>query len=254
MLLVKLGGSVITDKSKPLTPRTKDIKRLAKEISTFKGKKIIVHGGGSFGHIKAAKYKLKEGFKGDWQRVGICSVQKDMRKLNSIVSSAFEDLGMPVVSIPSGAVAIFKNGKLGDFQSEIFIRYVKLGITPITFGDVVVDKTKGIDICSGDDIMLRLAKDLKANWCIFVTEVDGIFPNFPPAVDEPPVKSIGPDDKIKFRMANVDVTGSMERKLKLMHRIASPSCRVDLLNGLVPGRLRDALAGKKFVGTTVKGD
>lgn len=254
MLLVKLGGSVITDKSKPLTPRTKDIKRLAKEISTFEGKKVIVHGGGSFGHIKAAKYKLKKGFKGDWQRAGICSVQKDMRKLNGIVSDAFEDLGMHVISIPSGTVAIFNEGKLKDFQSDIFMHYVNLGITPITFGDVVVDKTKGIDICSGDDIMLRLAKDLKADRCIFVTEVDGIFSNFPPAKGEPPLKVIRPGDKIKFRKGNVDVTGSMKRKLKLMHKIASPSCRVDLLNGLVPGRLKDALAGKKFVGTTVKGD
>jgi isopentenyl phosphate kinase len=254
MLLIKLGGSVITDKSKPLTPRTKDIKRLAKEISTFKGKKIIVHGGGSFGHIKAAKYKLKDGFKGDWQREGICSVQKDMRKLNGIIFNTLESLGMPVVSIPSGTVAIFNGGKLEEFQSEIFMHYVNLGITPITFGDVVVDKTRGVNICSGDDIMLRLAKDLKANRCIFVTEVDGIFPNFPPASGKPPLKVIRQDDKIKFRKGNVDVTGSMKRKLKLMRRIASPSCRVDLLNGLVPGRLRGALEGKKFIGTEVRGD
>lgn len=254
MLLIKLGGSVITDKSKPLTPRTKVIKRLAEEISTFNGEKIIVHGGGSFGHIKAAKYELKGGFKGDWQREGICSVQKDMRALNSNVSKAFEDLGVPTVSIPSGTVAIFTGGKLVNFQSDIFMHYVDLGITPITFGDVVVDKTKGIDICSGDDIMFRLAKDLKADRCIFVTEVDGIFSNFPPAPGETPLKIIKPGDKIKFSKGNIDVTGSMKRKLKMMYKIAAGSCRVDLLSGLAPGRLKDALAGRKFIGTTVRGD
>lgn len=65
LILIKLGGSVITDKSKPFTARPGAIKRLVGEIKQagkiYKGKILIGHGSGSFGHTVAAKYKTQEG-------------------------------------------------------------------------------------------------------------------------------------------------------------------------------------------------
>ncbi|KYK31173.1 MAG: hypothetical protein AYK23_00890 [Candidatus Proteinoplasmatales archaeon SG8-5] len=254
MMLIKLGGSAITDKSKPLTSRAGDIKRLAMEIAGAEGTKMIVHGGGSFGHIKAAEFKLNEGFVDDSQREGICLVQKDMRKLNAIVVDAFREAGVPVASVPAGAITLFDNGQMVKFPSEVFIHYVKLGIVPITFGDVVVDRARGISICSGDDIMLQLAKDTDAVKCVFVTSVDGIFESYPPGKDEEPLSEVGPDTVIRFSSEDVDVTGSMKRKLDLMIEMASSGKEVAVVNGLVPDRLTDALKGNDFIGTRVKGD
>ena len=98
MQLIKLGGSVITDKARPLTPRLEDIKRLTREIAAVPGGKIIVHGAGSFGHIKAAEYKLSEGYKDKKQSEGISLVQRDMRVLNQIVVDAFHEADVPVAS------------------------------------------------------------------------------------------------------------------------------------------------------------
>jgi isopentenyl phosphate kinase len=254
MIIVKLGGSVVTDKSKPMTARPEVLEYLARELAAHKGKVIIIHGGGSFGHIKAKEYRLNEGFTHESQREGVCRVQEDMRTLNRLVEDGLRKAGISVASIPAGAIATFDNGNLASFPSDVFQHYLDIGITPISFGDVVVDRSRGVSICSGDDIMLKLAKDLKAEKCIFVTAVDGIFTEFPPKKGRGPIPQIGRNDKVAFTVKDADVTGSMQRKLKLMFEIAQTGCKVQIVNGLVPGRLADALAGKQVIGTEVRGD
>jgi isopentenyl phosphate kinase len=65
LVLLKLGGSVITDKTRPFTARLDVIERLAAEIKnalTDRGddlRLIIGHGAGSFGHEAAAKMTHK---------------------------------------------------------------------------------------------------------------------------------------------------------------------------------------------------
>jgi len=251
MMLIKLGGSAVTDKSKPMTARLETIDRLALEISKAPGKKIIIHGGGSFGHIKAKQYLLHKGFSDESQRKGICEVQEDMRTLNRLVETGLRKAGMPVASIPAGAIAVFDGGRLASFPSEVFSHYLDIGIVPISFGDVVVDRSRGISICSGDDIMLKLSRDLKAERCIFATSVDGIFASYPPAEGQGPVPEVRRGDRIIFNAKDTDVTGSMQRKLELMFDIAESGCGVQIINGLVPGRLSDALLGRETVGTRV---
>ena len=254
MILIKLGGSVVTDKSKVATARHDVIDRLAQEIAQAPGKKLIVHGGGSFGHIKAKEHNLHLGFTEDSQRDGICMVQKDMRDLNRMIEDGFHKAKVPVASIPAGAITTFDNGQLMDFPSNVFSHYLDIGIMPITFGDVVVDKSKGIAICSGDDIMLKLAQDLKAKRCIFVTKVDGIFATYPSPEGEGPIPVIRPGQNIKFTVEDQDVTGSMQRKLDLMFEIARTGCRVEVINGLVPGRLASALNNEDYLKTEIEGE
>ena len=254
MILVKLGGSAVTDKDKPLTARPGVMRQLASELATHAGPKIVIHGGGSFGHFKAKEYELHRGFKNESQRKGVCEVQADMRTLNRMVEESLREAGVPVASIPAGAIATFDNGKLADFPSNVFQHYLDIGITPISFGDVVVDRTRGVSICSGDDIMLRLASDLKAEKCIFATAVDGIFSGFPPKEGEAPMPEIRRGDSVAFTVKGADVTGSMQRKLELMFKIADLGTEVMIVSGLVPGRLADALAGNPVIGTAVKGD
>ncbi len=254
MILIKLGGSVVTDKSKETTARHDVIDRLAQEIASVPGKKIMVHGGGSFGHIKAKEHNLHLGFTDESQRDGVCTVQKDMRLLNRIIEDGFHKANVPVASVPAGAITVFDNGELVKFPSDVFAHYLDIDITPITFGDVVVDKTKGIAICSGDDIMLKLARDLKVERCIFVTKVDGVFASFPAADGEAPLKTIQPGQEINFTVEDADVTGSMQRKLDLMFEIAKLGCKVEVINGLVPGRLASALKNEDYLGTEIKGE
>ena len=50
MILIKLGGSIITNKEKPLSPRKKTLDGITKSLRKIKEPVIIIHGGGSYGH------------------------------------------------------------------------------------------------------------------------------------------------------------------------------------------------------------
>ena len=58
MILIKLGGSIITNKEKPLSPRKKTIENLSKSLKKINEPVIIVHGGGSYGHYWSVKYDM----------------------------------------------------------------------------------------------------------------------------------------------------------------------------------------------------
>ena len=63
-IILKIGGSAITDKAEEAQPKTDIINRLAEEIKRADlDNLIVVHGGGSFGHPTAAKYGIKDGYK-----------------------------------------------------------------------------------------------------------------------------------------------------------------------------------------------
>ena len=53
MYLIKLGGSIITDKSKKYTYKKEIVDRLSSELKKANKEYILVHGAGSFGHILA---------------------------------------------------------------------------------------------------------------------------------------------------------------------------------------------------------
>jgi len=67
LILIKLGGSVITDKSAKFKAKPEVISRLAKEIESGRQSLredhlfLIGHGQGSFAHIPAVKYQTQKG-------------------------------------------------------------------------------------------------------------------------------------------------------------------------------------------------
>src|SRR5437667_12561081 len=50
-----------------------------------------------------------------------------------------------------------------------------MGFTPVTFGDVVRDLRRGVSICSGDLMMLELARAFRPNRAVFAAVVAGLF-------------------------------------------------------------------------------
>ncbi len=248
MILVKLGGSVITDKSKKYVFKEKTVRRLAKEIKNSGEKVIVVHGAGSFGHILAKKYKLDKGFIHDKQVKGLAVVQKDVKNLNLKVVNCLLHTGINPVSIPSSAVVECRNKKIEKINVDVFKKYFKLGLTPVTFGDVVIDRKISFCIVSGDLLMLELARFFKPKKSIFVSDVDGVY------MDEKIMDKI--DDKIAMNMkrkktGTPDVTGSMYKKVKIGLAM-SKFTKIMIINGNVNNRLSDALKGRKVVRTVIK--
>ena len=94
--VVKLGGSVITDKrSETPAPRTDVLNRLAREVVEAGGETIVLHGAGSFGHPGARKYRLREGLQGPDAAKGAAEVRASVGALNALVIEALREAGGP---------------------------------------------------------------------------------------------------------------------------------------------------------------
>lgn len=68
LVIMKLGGAVITDKNVPFTARHQVIWRVAQEIHQARQSRpfrlIVVHGGGSYPHVYARQYQTHLGVQG----------------------------------------------------------------------------------------------------------------------------------------------------------------------------------------------
>lgn len=255
MILVKLGGSVITDKSKLRSFRRSACERLAGELSACKDEMVLVHGAGSFGHIEAKRHGLHKGFKADAQLEHVAAVQKDVRELNLMVIGTLISKGVRAVSIPPAAAASFSNGAVQSFDEAPFARMLALGLTPVSFGDVVPDESMGFSICSGDLMMAALAEEFEPRLVIFCADIDGVFDADPkrtrgarliPRLDRSAFSTLE-----RAESKSADVTGSIHGKLERMLAIASHCEKCMIVNGNVPGRLEKAVRGDEVVSTVV---
>lgn len=248
---------MITDKRRYRAARFSNIERLCREIAAVEDV-IVVHGAGSFGHILVRKSGLGNGVRRP-EQVSIASrVMEDVRGLNLLVLRGLRRAGIRPVSLPPSAFVRFSDGVLHDMDLTLFLSYLGLGMTPVTFGDMVPDDRRGLSICSGDDLMLELSKRLRPGRVIFAADVDGVFAADPKRVKNAEfLKAVFrvSVDSIDFSMQNdTDVTGGLRSKLEKMIEISSYSGECLVLNGNVKGRLRDALRGKNVVATRVKGE
>lgn len=242
-----MGGSVITDKCRYRTFNEETVRRLAKEIVASGERIVLVHGAGSYGHVIAKKYQLQHGRTSEEQNKGVAQVSWDVRELDTLILAALVSEGLDAVSIVPGSSCMLKDGRLDDMDVSKFRQFFELGITPVTFGDVALDSVRGFGICSGDQLMMRLAEELRPDRVIFVTDVDGVFTGDPH--DDPDARLIEHLDRSSLdRLPRSercdDVTGSIFAKIEYMLQISRSSRECMIINGNVPGRLRSALQGE----------
>lgn len=249
MIILKLGGSVITEKTKKCSFRQKTMDNLARQIKKANEKLILVHGAGSFGHILAKEYQLDEGYKNNDQLQGFSLTQAMVQMLNSLVLKSLHDQGIPTVSLPPHSIVKLNNHRLAEINYNVFAEYLENNITPVTFGDVVLDETLRFSICSGDLLVLALAEYFKPEKVVFAIDEDGLF-TANPKIDKNArlIGSTTIDDLEKFTTSkdlHADVTRGMEGKIEVIKKIAKLGIDTVLLNGNKPDRLYNVLVGEE---------
>src|SRR5512136_1295745 len=127
-IILKIGGSAITDKTGELAAKTEIINRLAEEIKRADlDNLIIVHGGGSFGHPTAQKYGIKNGYKEDpTQKLGFAETHHVMTVLNGLVMDALIWHEVPAISIAPSSCFITENGKVKTFDETVLKVIMKM--------------------------------------------------------------------------------------------------------------------------------
>jgi len=261
MIIVKVGGSVFSDKAgEPENFNHETVRNIAKEISKFYPEEsfIIVHGGGSFGHPEARKYGIREGLPDErdtarFRMIGFSKTHQAMLRANAKFIEEFLKEDLPAFSVSTSSIFMTENGDVSYGDVEVIERLLELNFIPVLFGDVSVDLAKGIDILSGDQIITYLAKMLEPDKVVFLMDVDGIYDGRPG--EGSLIQSLRKEEidalieRLHCTAAGTDVTGGICNKLKEAKKIAEHS-EVWFVNGRIEGRLSGAIRGDGF-GTRV---
>ena len=246
MILIKLGGSIITNKEKALSPRRKVIGNMIKNLKKIKEPTIIVHGGGSYGHYWSVKYDMHTKER-KYDLRGVSIVKNSMIELNKIIldlmiKNRLSPYCLPPTDFMSGNKPISK--KVTEIE-----KISKSGMIPVTFGDALWYGQNKTYILSGDKIMTHLAKILKPRLTIFALNEDGLYSDLK---SKKLIRELKGERPV-ISGNKMDVTGGMTRKVEEATKIAKTGLKVFFVNGNKPERIVKAVKNKRFEGTLFRG-
>lgn len=258
LLFLKLGGSLITDKRQPRTPRPETLARLMREIALVLAAQpglqlVLGHGSGSFGHAEAQQYGTRRGVHTPEEWLGFAHVQAAAGALNQLTLQAARAARLPVVNFPPSASALCRDGVLRTMAVEPIEHALEHGLVPVVFGDVAIDETLGGTIVSTEDVFCHLAPRLRPDRILLAGIEPGVRTYWPDGELIPVITPATPLGGVNGSHA-ADVTGGMAGKVHEMLALveAQPEIEVLIFSGEEPGRVGAALEGKPVEGTKLR--
>jgi len=265
LVLVKLGGSLITDKRSEDAARHDEIRRLAGELAQALSAPgpglpalLLGHGSGSFGHVAARRH----GFAGDSpadrpaRLRGVAAVQAKAAELHRIVLAALVEAGVPAFSAAPSSFLVARAGRPVDVAAAPVAQALTYGLVPVVYGDVVLDRDAGAAICSTESVLAALAaalpergfRPVRAAW---LGETDGVLD-----ADGGTLPEIRPGDAgsalaAAGGAAGADVTGGMAHRVETALLLARRGVESWIADGRRPGQIARALGGMPAGGTRV---
>lgn len=258
LVFLKLGGSLITDKSRPHTHRPEVLARLAGEIAAarerFPGLHVILgHGSGSFGHVPASRYGTRQGVRTAEEWAGFLEVRREAAALNQLVMAALEGAALPALPFPPNATVTASNGQVIAWDISPMEAALQAGMLPVIYGDVIFDRALGGTILSTEDLYYHLARLLRPDRLLLAGKEPGIWADYPACTQL--IAEITPADLPRLAdtlggSAETDVTGGMAAKVGVMFDLIRelPDLEALVFSGEQPGNVARALAGER-VGT-----
>lgn len=261
LTLIKLGGSIITNKEVPMMVREEVLTRIVREIAKAKTETgdtyIVGHGQGSFAHAPALRYKTMEGFIKKDSAMGMAITQDSAAQLNRIVVREFLSEHIPAVSFLFSNSMVTSKRKAFHWDSSVLAQYLEKGLTPITGGDVLVDESQGCTIWSTEEVLSHIASNFATDQyqissIVHVTEVDGVLDKNNQVIPEVSQEN---KDEIKNLINGTkgfDVTGGMWHKVEESLALSAKGVSSAILSGMSKNNLYNYLTNQKWVGTLIK--
>ncbi len=263
LVFLKLGGSLITDKTRPGKVRAEVLSRLAREIAGLAaggGPALVVgHGSGSFGHPVAERHRLDRPVADTDQVAGVAATQDQAARLHRLVVAELLAAGArPFGWAPSTAV-VARDGCPEMVEIGALTGALDLGLLPVVYGDVVVDRVRGASICSTERVFLALAGPLTARgWpverIVWLGETAGVWDDAGrslPCLDRRGAAALG---GVVGGARGTDVTGGMAHRLEAALTLADRGIESWIVDGREPGRLAVAARGGPGPGTRICAD
>ncbi|MHA2172034.1 MAG: isopentenyl phosphate kinase [Candidatus Kariarchaeaceae archaeon] len=263
-LLLKLGGSILTDKSKVEVVNHDlmiEIVGVLKQLYDRGLKFVLVTGVGNAGHQVVASHGVHKGDDGSLERrLGLLHAQIQVNKLRNTLLEVLHEVGIPAVQFYTSSIASADKMQPIAFFLDSVAGFLNVGLVPVVSGDVVSDQRMGYSVMSGDVAFFEIVKQWKPKLLIYGTNVDGIYSSDPilnPNATLIPKITPLMIDNMKDEITegiNIDVTGAMRGKLGSIQSILSfdPKAKIHIINLLNPSNLLKVVNEEPFTHTIVQ--
>jgi len=264
-LVVKIGGSLITQKSSQEPQIDKQsLERICSEIadaySQIKDRcnLFLVHGAGSFGHVIVKKSGIDSGVRDEQQMIAFAKTQELTNSLNCMVVDELISKGVPAFPFQCSSHAVMNGCRLEMMFSGAAEGLVEMGMVPVAFGVPAYDMQQKCSILSGDSIAPFFAMTLHAGKIIHATDVDGVFSADPKKdagaslIKEVNAQNIEEVKKSLSGSSATDVTGGMLNKVMQLSDLSRLGIESVIINGRAHGRIMSAMTGGTVEGTVIR--
>lgn len=253
LLLLKFGGSLITDKNTPYTARFDVIHQLAKDFGqVFRAKQsmsfILGNGAGSFGHYAALHHDVRtlEGFR---------FVHGKVRELNALFREALEDEGVPVTVLTGADVLRLHDGKPVVVSIDTIWESFDSNTVPMVYGDVIPDEVRGGAIYSTEMLFECIVQQCIPQYSdieiLHLTTVAGFLDTSHNVIPKVTRKNIAELEKHFSATAGFDVTGGMRHKIEQSLQLADLGIRTRIVDGSIPGICQKIILAHEPLGTAI---
>ncbi|HZN55987.1 MAG TPA: isopentenyl phosphate kinase [Candidatus Polarisedimenticolaceae bacterium] len=261
VILVKLGGSLITDKTRNAAARGATLRRLAEAIAEASGRTsgprlLVGHGSGSFGHVAAAEGGLASGAPARRRRDAVSRTQHRAGELHRLVVGALEAAGARPFSLAPSSFLRARNGRVTGIFDPPLVEALAQGFLPVVYGDVVLDSARGATIVSTEALFLVLAESLArrridVRGAVWLGITRGVLDDRGATIPRLSAAEAARAARRVRGAAGVDVTGGMALRLAAAARLAGRGIASSIVDGRRPGAFAAAIRGRAPEGTRV---
>lgn len=257
-VMVKIGGSFITDKNQPDSLKENRVRKIAREITTAiqlgKVSLLLSHGAGSYGHIAAKQYQAQQGSHPHFGWQAFYQIRQDMMKMNLRILQLCAEEGLFPITIQPSAIAMARKGKLIYMDTRNIRFLLDSDQVPLIHGDIVLDENQDFTIASTEDQIRKLSEYIFFHRIVMISDVPGVLDNegnVIPQIDHNNYSQIL--DQLGGS-AGLDVTGGMRSKVEQVYQIIqkNPSTQAFIISGdSGPGVMTSSILGEGKNGTMI---
>jgi isopentenyl phosphate kinase len=248
--VIKLGGSLITDKTRRDIVRGKELEGLAslvaRNLDRIPGQVLIIMGGGAVGHFAATQLRVDRGVP-HCELTGLYRMAGSMYALKNRLAEFFGSRGVPALAFQETSYLVAQADGSIALHDAALRHAFRLRIVPILSGGLVFDEIRGVRPLNGDLLPLALDPSVfKIRRVIMLTDVPGVIANDGTVITTLDLVSRSRMARLDPWPSRVDVTGGMDTKVDVTLALA----RRGVPSVICSGRRLDDARFESFVSGT----
>lgn len=261
LTLLKLGGSIVTDKAKHEHYRGQHVRKVAKLLSAYFVQRneacLIGHGQGSFGHPAVKKNQRHFSNRSHFAPQAMAEMLRVVTHLHELILDDLVRERVPAISFRFSQQYVVDGAAEARVDLTLLEALLDLRMVPVTTGDILVDTEVGNRVLSTEKIFMALIRALqhsdkyRVERVAYVTQVAGVLDKAGKVIER-----IGADEEVDqswfFAQADqADVTGAMKHKVEAAQAVAQLGIPVAILSANDPKNLDRYLRNQAWIGTRI---